>query len=129
MKNEEEEQELLDSVYQLLEDNDEESRNKLLEIVKERIEDLMNALSRSGNREHNGFDQTLNKEVVSLILKRMKHPMFEKWEDIRTAKFIDINTKGQSEIIFLDKFVKELNLFITSPPFGKPSVQHVNQPV
>ena len=34
MKNEEEEQELLDSVDQLLEKEDKESRNKLLEIIK-----------------------------------------------------------------------------------------------
>ena len=111
MKNVEEEQELLDYVDQLLEDNDEANRVKLLEIVEERIQDLMNDLSRSRNKEHNGFDEVFNKEVISLILERLEHPMFEKWEDIRTANYVDVQVKGQSEIGFLDKFKKELNLF------------------
>ena len=37
----------------------------------------MNGLSRSRGREHNGFDEGFNKEVISLILERLEHPSVE----------------------------------------------------
>ena len=106
--NDEKEQKLLDYVEQFLEKEDEDSRNKLLEVVKERIQDLMNGLERNDGRKYNQFDETFNKGVISLILERLEHPELEEWENIKTSIPVDVHIKGETEFGFLDKLIKNL---------------------